>query len=153
MLPEVPAARCGALQVTGTVKIDEFASASDEDDYIFEFLVDGTAADTREQVCGPETWFRQNSPYVLAAPPGSKEEASPFLWHPVSLVLLAMCGHQPFVTLASCMDSRGTHDSPFPLSLSFGVRRMSVAHLMSQGNLRLAPVSLTRHPPWAVQWS
>uniref|UniRef100_A0A7S3VHP0 Activator of Hsp90 ATPase AHSA1-like N-terminal domain-containing protein n=1 Tax=Dunaliella tertiolecta TaxID=3047 RepID=A0A7S3VHP0_DUNTE len=36
-------------RVTGTVKVDEFASASDEDDYLFEFLVDGGAADAKEQ--------------------------------------------------------------------------------------------------------
>jgi hypothetical protein len=38
------------LQFTGTVKVDEFASASDEDDYLFEFLVDGAAADNKEAV-------------------------------------------------------------------------------------------------------
>jgi len=43
---------CGPdSQVTGTVKVDEFGSASDEDDYLFEFLADGGAADVKEQVC------------------------------------------------------------------------------------------------------
>jgi len=36
-------------KVMGTICIDEVASTSDEDDYMFEFLVDGAPAPAKEQ--------------------------------------------------------------------------------------------------------
>jgi hypothetical protein len=37
-------------QLTGTIKIDDYGSASDAEDYMFEFKADGTGSGIKEQV-------------------------------------------------------------------------------------------------------
>eukprot|EP00200_Dunaliella_tertiolecta_P005690 CAMPEP_0202354342 /NCGR_PEP_ID=MMETSP1126-20121109/9704_1 /ASSEMBLY_ACC=CAM_ASM_000457 /TAXON_ID=3047 /ORGANISM="Dunaliella tertiolecta, Strain CCMP1320" /LENGTH=181 /DNA_ID=CAMNT_0048946797 /DNA_START=147 /DNA_END=691 /DNA_ORIENTATION=+ len=61
-------------RVTGTVKVDEFASASDEDDYLFEFLVDGGAADAKEQAAPVDGQPRKAPDHPATARAGTGTE-------------------------------------------------------------------------------
>lgn len=49
-------------QFYGSVKVDDFASASEADDYIFDFGVDGGSADLKEQVGAFALLWRKTEP-------------------------------------------------------------------------------------------